>query len=226
MKILIVAATRLEIQPLEDHLLNMDEQNHLRKHAVELMITGAGSVFTAFQLGKMLPLDNWDLAINLGICGSFIKEIPVGTTVNVVEDTFGDFGAEDGDSVLNAFEMGLMQADTFPFINGWIENPMKSMPPLIQSIPRAKGITMNTVSGNEHRIARLTSKFHADIESMEGAAFMYCCLKESIPFLQLRTVSNYVQKRDKSKWDIPLAIKKLNETAIRLLDEVLANGEW
>ncbi|MEO6168908.1 MAG: futalosine hydrolase [Chitinophagales bacterium] len=225
MKILIVAATRPEIKPLEEHLLHIDEQNQLRRHAIELMITGPGSVFTAFHLGKMLPLDNWDLAINLGICGSFNKQFSIGTTVNVIADTFGDFGAEDGEAMLDAFELDLVDADTFPFSQRWIVNPVKSVYPLIQSLPQAKGLTMNTVSGKKETIARLASKFQADVESMEGAAFMYCCMNQSIPYLQLRTVSNYVQKRDKSTWDIPLAIKNLNITAISLLEEVFLNTE-
>lgn len=225
MKLLIVAATWNEVKPLEEYLLRSDDQKLFHEHAIELLVTGSGSTFTAFHLGKMLPLDNWDLAINLGICGSFNKEFTIGTTVNVVTDTFGDLGAEDDEAFLDAFELNLLDADTFPFKDGWISNSQNSMYQAIQSLPKVKGITMNTVSGNEKSIARLIPKFQADVESMEGASFMYCCMKESIPFLQLRTISNYVQKRDKSTWNIPLAIKNLNDTTISLLEELLVKGK-
>ncbi|MBK9732025.1 MAG: futalosine hydrolase [Chitinophagaceae bacterium] len=221
MKILIVAATRIEVEPLEQCLLQWDEQGLLKQHAIELMITGAGSVFTAFKLGKMLPLDNWDLAINLGICGSFNRNFPIGTVVNITTDTFGDFGATDDHTYLNAFEIGLADGNAFPFSNGLISNTIDPKYKVIQSLPTARGITMNTVSGNENSIRRLIEKFPADVESMEGASFLYCCLKESIPCVQLRAVSNYVQKRDKSSWNIPLAIKNLNHTATSLIMEMI-----
>jgi futalosine hydrolase len=43
---------------------------------------------------------------------------------------------------------------------------------------------------------------------------------ENIPFLQLRTISNYVEVRDKSKWNIPLAVTNLNNTLLALLQEI------
>jgi len=54
---------------------------------------------------------------------------------------------------------------------------------------------------------------------MEGAAFHYACLKEKVPYAEIRSISNYVEKRDRSKWNIPLAIKNLNDFFIVLLNE-------
>lgn len=222
MKILIAAATRQEVKPLEEYLLLKDAQSALRAHAIELMITGPGSVFTAFYLGKMLPIDNWDLVINAGICGSFSKQFAIGTTVNVISDTFGDFGANDDEHFLDIFETGLLDPNTFPFEEKWIRNPTAFNYPSLKLLPAVKAVTVNTVSGNTHQINKLLEKFPASVESMEGAAFMYCCRKESIPFLQIRTVSNFVAKRDKRTWNIPIAIQNLNETMIRLLQEMIA----
>ena len=52
---------------------------------------------------------------------------------------------------------------------------------------------------------------------MEGAALHYVCLSEKIPFLQLRSVSNYVGERDKSKWALREAIMNLNIELQRLI---------
>ncbi len=225
MKLLIVAATRMEIMPLEDYLLQLDQQPLLQHHAVELLITGAGMVPTAFRLGKILQMDNWDLAVNLGICGSFIRDLPPGTTVHVAADTFGDFGADDGDDFLDAFETGLADKNGYPFVDGWINSPAAAANKVVRSLPAVKGVTMNTVSGNEISIRKRMEKFAADIESMEGAAFMYCCMKESIPCVQIRAVSNFIERRNKSHWNIPLAIHNLNETAIRLIQHVCSATE-
>jgi futalosine hydrolase len=60
---------------------------------------------------------------------------------------------------------------------------------------------------------------------MEGAALHYVCLQSGVPFLQLRSVSNTVGVRDKTKWDIKLAITRLNETLIPLLTNPALKNE-
>jgi futalosine hydrolase len=152
--------------------------------------------------------------------------------VLVTRDTFADLGAEDGDSFLDIFEMGLADKDLFPFHDGWITNPglRASLEPeerdvvikgLLHHLPQVLGVTVNCVTGNDQSVRKITEKYHADVESMEGAAFLYCCMKESIPCLQIRTISNYIEKRDRNKWDIPLAVEKLNSTAMGLVEALL-----
>jgi futalosine hydrolase len=55
---------------------------------------------------------------------------------------------------------------------------------------------------------------------MEGAAVFYVCLNENIPVLQIRSISNYVEDRDTTKWDIPLAIKQLNKFCTDLFPDI------
>jgi futalosine hydrolase len=50
---------------------------------------------------------------------------------------------------------------------------------------------------------------------MEGAAFFYICASEKIPFVALRGISNMVERRNKNKWNIPLALDNL---ALKLED--------
>lgn len=46
---------------------------------------------------------------------------------------------------------------------------------------------------------------------MEGAAFFYVCIQEKVPFIEIRSVSNEVGERDRTKWNIPLALDSLKE---------------
>jgi len=55
---------------------------------------------------------------------------------------------------------------------------------------------------------------------MEGAAFFYVCLQEKAPFIQIRSISNYVGEQDKSKWEISLAVKNLNNVLLDILAEL------
>ena len=85
-------------------------------------------------------------------------------------------------------------------------------------LPRAKGITVNTVHGDTAGISEVQELNSADIETMESAAFFYCCIKEEVPFLALRAISNIVEPRDRSKWNIPLAVNNLNAQLVELLE--------
>jgi futalosine hydrolase len=60
-------------------------------------------------------------------------------------------------------------------------------------------------------------RFEVQVESMEGAAFLYCCLTAGVRCAQVRAVSNRVERRNRAAWNLPLAIQALNETAIDIL---------
>jgi len=222
MKLLITAATWNEVSPLEKVLAHWEKEGRLKTHAFEISITGIGGVATAFHLGKILPTSNWDLVMQLGIAGSFKKEIGIGSVVNVKEERFADLGAEDGERFLDAFEIELLNENRFPFEYGKLLNKTLTGSPLIFDLPQVNGISVNKVHGNEMSIQNIISKYQPDVESMEGAAFFFCCKMSSIPFIEIRSISNFVEKRDKSKWNIHLAIEKLNETAVKIIDQLLS----
>ena len=85
---------------------------------------------------------------------------------------------------------------------------------------QVKAITVNEITTDTKRIAWYQQNVSPVVESMEGAAFHYVCLKENIPFLQLRSISNYIGERDKAKWNLKEAITNLNEKLILLLNEL------
>ena len=77
-------------------------------------------------------------------------------------------------------------------------------------MPKVKGSTVNMIHGSKEGISRIRARTNADIESMEGAAFLYSCMLAGIPNAQIRAVSNRVEERDKTRWDVPGAVKNLN----------------
>ncbi|MES2590622.1 MAG: futalosine hydrolase [Bacteroidota bacterium] len=217
MKILIVAATRFEIQPLISHLgaiLN-SENKYIRcsykNLEVDTLVTGIGMAATAYYVGKQLN-SGYNFVINAGICGSFNNNLPVGAVVNVIEDCFSELGAEDGNNFFSLEELNLEGNSKFLNTNFTLSNS------IIELLPKVNGITVNTVHGNDKSIEKTVHKFHPIVESMEGAAFMLACEAENVPYMQLRAVSNYVERRNKENWNIPLAIKALNEKIIEILN--------
>ena len=166
-------------------------------------------VATAFALGKHLATNQYDLAINLGIAGSFDHNIALGEVMEIVEDQFSELGAEDDEAFL--------PIETLGFGESFFKTNTRLSSYTDQHLKQVTAVTVNTVHGHEHSIQKLTSRIQPQLESMEGAAFFYACQQAGVPCLQIRAVSNYVEKRNRDAWQIGLAIKNLNSFAVELL---------
>ena len=219
MKILLVVATRSEIEPLLTRYADPQNPNRLIFPAAtgEVLITGVGMVATAYALGRHLALNSYDLAINAGIAGSFDFSISIGEVVLITEDIFAEQGAEDGEDFLSLDHLGLGEITQFAAANTAIIQSGILNLQSIEQIKKVSAITVNRVHGHEFSIAKTLSRFKAQVESMEGAAFFYACNQSQTPCVQIRSISNYVERRNKEKSDIGLAIKNLNECLSNLL---------
>jgi futalosine hydrolase len=77
------------------------------------------------------------------------------------------------------------------------------------------------VTGTQCKAENIIQKYpDVEIENMEGASFFYVCLKENIPFMSIRSISNYVEDRNKDNWKMEEAIESLNKTLAELFDIV------
>lgn len=223
MDILIIAASTLEISPLLKHLSQYRVDHGANRYKTALgntwiLITGIGGVAAAWSVSRFLAKKPVNLAIQAGIAGSFSRDTPLGSLLRVSSEVMADMGVENNDRFMDLFETGLEEANQFPYRQKKLYASDTGIG-MIDKLPEAKGISVNTVSGNSFTINRLMEKYDPQVESMEGAAFHYVCLMEKMKFVQIRSISNYVEVRDKSKWNIPLAVKNLNDFLIRLLDE-------
>lgn len=198
MRILVVAATALEIGPF----LGND-------NGVDHLITGVGAAACVYQLQKKLQLQPYDLIIQAGIAGSFTNELALGETVLVQKEVFADLGIFEKGSFTTLFDLGLADRDAYPYQQGWLVNNH----PLLSKyhLPGVAAASVNSLSDSPATSALFLDKFKVDIESMEGAAFHYTCLQEKVPFLQLRSISNRVGERDKENWTMKDAITNLNK---------------
>lgn len=206
MKILVVSATFPEVESAASAL----------KHPSELLVTGPGMVMTAYHLSKKLAHSKFDLVLNAGIAGSFRRTLTPGSLVHVISDCFSELGAEDGDQFLPASALNFNE-DEFPFHPFVFENRLPFNNPLLEKLNKAKGITVNTVHGNEQSIHQIIQRLNPDVESMEGAAVFYVCMKEKIPCMQVRAISNFVERRNRENWQMDIAIKNLNACLKELL---------
>ncbi|MES2267996.1 MAG: futalosine hydrolase [Bacteroidota bacterium] len=213
MRILFVAATEFEVESLKSAVESQKQPQNSGFQTLDyrLLITGVGMVATAYSLGRELAKNRYDLAINLGIAGSFDRDIALGEIVEITEDTIAELGAQDDEAFLTIADMGFGES---------VFKASKQLNDVYNgaSLKQATAITVNTVHGHEASIQKIQQRLNPQIESMEGAAFFFACREAGVPAIQIRAVSNYVEKRNRDAWQIGLAVKNLNTFAVGLIN--------
>jgi futalosine hydrolase len=211
MKFLLVAATEAEADALRNIPGVKKTPEGFKQGDIEiyLLVTGVGSAATSWSMMKWLSANpKPDIAVNIGIAGSYRDDIIVGDVITPVSDCFADTGVETEEGFLTLYEAGMGESI---LKNGRIVANNKYVSMITKISRPVAGITVNTTTGTPGTIDRMLKKFNPDIETMEGATFFYICLREKIPFVALRAISNRIEPGSRGKWDIPLAINNLSE---------------
>jgi futalosine hydrolase len=222
-QLVIVSATAFEVAPLlaflHQHFTVKTENTLYQKGNLELriVITGVGMVATAFHLGYLWSHNKTQLAINAGIAGAYDRSLSLGDVVQVRSEVFADLGVEEANGQhTDLFQLGFLDPNHFPFIHGHLYNPESD---LNAFLPSVNALTVQRVHGKTESIAATLARYpNAQIESMEGAAFFYACLMTHTPFMEIRSISNYVEARNRENWDLPLAITNLNAVLIKMIE--------
>ncbi|RZK50756.1 MAG: futalosine hydrolase [Pedobacter sp.] len=210
-KILILAATSAEIKPFLDHFTLAP--NKFIEHAeFDVLISGVGAWATAFSLAKYIQ-KHYMLILNVGIAGSFDRNLQLGSVCVISQDCFADFGAESPTEFLTAEKLGLG-------INHYSTTIPQNFIPFLNNLPKVSGITVQKAHGKTESISFIQSYFPAQTESMEGAAVFFSAQELNIPALQVRSISNFVEPRNKANWDIPLALQNLNKWLINFITDI------
>ena len=213
MNILLIAATAKEIEPFFEYY-----RNTKRPQNIDILITGIGLTATTYRLLKQLQIKRPDLVIQAGVAGCFDRKIPLGTVVAVKRETIADQSVIELKKLKTLFDLQLIPHDQFPFKKGWLENNNETLKKL--KLKRVDAISVNEITTSKQRVRFYEKSFKPAIESMEGAALHYTCLMEKIPFIQLRSISNYIAERDKTKWDMKRSIINLNTTLVHLVERI------
>lgn len=216
--LLITAATTYEVEHLTKGL--SIEQGVITpiKPGVSLLVTGVGAVPTAFYLTKILANEPNLSVVNIGVAGTYSKDIGLGSVVIVQRDTFADYGADDKGSFLSQFDLGLANPNTFPYQNGWMHWKHHDLFSVADKYQRVTGITLAKASGSETVIKQLMERFSPQIETMECASVFYVCLQLNVPFICIRSISNQVEPRNREQWNMPLAINNLCDAAEEIIN--------
>jgi futalosine hydrolase len=209
MQLLLCASTEFEIRPTIDFI--REETNS----QVDVLITGVGMMATTFSLAKTVFNKRPDFILQAGVAGCLDKKLPLTKIVLIENEVIGDLGVEENGAFKTLFDLKLLNKNSFPWKDGKLSNNVETLQSTGLTV--VDGVTVNEISTNQERIAYYHNQLNASVESMEGAALHYIALQEKIPFLQMRSLSNFVGERDKTKWVMDVAIAHLNIELIRLV---------
>jgi len=183
----------------------------------EIIVTGVGGAAMSWALQKRFsegPLPA--LVIGAGIAGSYVSSLAPGDVVIVRSDCFADMGVDDNGDFRSLFRANLADPDSPPFRGGRIHCAGRWFDLLAATLPAVTGATVNMSSGSQAVIDRIRKAWDPDIETMEGAWLAYACEISRVPWLSVRAVSNMVEPRNLKNWDIPLALRRLQDEMTRI----------
>lgn len=218
MRVIITAATTGEWMPCFSKIDKLYTESS-KRFKIYFHQSGVGILATAFSLTKLLLEEKPDLIIQIGLAGCFDTSIALGKIFLIEKEIVGDIGVEENGKWRDIFNMKLEKTNYPPYEKKMLLNPHVEKLNLLKT-KTVTGITVNEITTRKERIRQIIKKYNPVTESMEGAALHYVCRSLNVPFLQIRSVCNYIGERDKTKWLIKESLHNLNKTLINYIDKL------
>ena len=235
--IVLIAAVPLETELLRREMAPCEVrrcggqalyQGTLAGEGVALQHSGVGKANAAATAALLLDHLPAEAVICFGCAGAYPQSgLKTGDLVLASEEVYGDEGAVVPDGFLD------MQALSFPLAERGGErwfNRYPADPELLalgqRLIVQALGaqqrvacgplVTVSACSGSATAGEQLVRRTEGLGENMEGAAVAQLCARFGVPFFEVRGISNLVEDRDLSRWDLPAAAA-VAQRAVRAL---------
>lgn len=182
---------------------------------IEMLVTGVGPIEAGISVARALAQSPYALVINAGIAGAFDGRATIGDGVVVAEEYM---------------EIGLESAEAFPLLDGArvidrATSDLVLVDRLVELGYQSKrGLTVSRVTQTSQTAERL-SRYHVDVESMEGFAVLRAAEMAGVPAIEVRGVSNIVTERAQSGWNFQAGRDGLEKVLAALLTLVPALDE-
>lgn len=202
--------------PMEwDGLLNENEREDLISHNVFFEVCGAGPAASAFMAGQFIREYQPGSVLLCGIAGAY-RDSGLETTqvVTTQSEVFADLGfSENGFPVnFDTIHMPLLYKPDGEALT------CKFRQEALDGFPVVNSLTVSTITSDNERAHYLSKTHRAEIENMEGAAVALACAYCGVPMQQLRSISNFAGKRDKSLWKITESLESLRTGLFQIID--------
>ncbi len=198
----------------------------LHGQRIALLHTGVGKSNAAAAATALLEHYRPAALILTGCAGAYPGSgLGVGDLALATEEIFGDEGCATGDGFLDMADLGfpLTRVGNQAFFNRFpLDEPLRlRVLPQVELAAQSAGrrlasgpfITVSSCSGTLREGRRLGERWGGLCENMEGAAVAQTCALYGVPLLEVRGISNMVEDRDLSRWDLRGAAQ-LAQTAV------------
>lgn len=191
------------------------EQDHLGLSSGDGLVIeccGFGPIVASARAALLIAKYQPRQVLLLGIAGRLSEQLCVGQAYEFGRVTCFGVGAGSGVDFLSAEEMGWQQ---------WPGN--EASPPIIDSIEFAPVdrtlLTCPTASGTPNDASSRRARHPAALaEDMEGFAVAVACRLCNVPLRIVRGISNDAGDRDKSRWEVEVAMQSVSTLATELLN--------
>jgi futalosine hydrolase len=214
--ILAVAATEIEMAPFVAAL-------SASPVFCRTLVTGVGPVATTLRLTRFLCADKeqFDMVLQFGVGGAYLlpdqRRQPRLLDICLAEqEVAGDFGICLGDA-MEYLDSALAGESISTLDTALLQRCRLVLERLGISFHPGVFVTVNGISGTKIRGEMLQARWNGLCENMEGAAVVRVCREFNLPCVELRCISNYVEDRQPSSWQLSEACRKAADTAIQLI---------
>lgn len=235
--VLVIAAVPREIELLISALQDPYNDGNAFCQATEGRLGSCKLVCCAAGIGKanagaaaasLIERYRPGLVIITGCGGAYPGSgLSVGELAVASDELFGDEGTVTPDGWMDLREMGLplfqegerCWYNTIPLARHEAEKVMQLADSHGLRLVRGRFVTVSCCSGTLARGLELGRRYQAVCENMEGAAVALVSLRYGIPCLEIRGISNLVEDRDRSRWDIGRAVEAAQRFVLKVIEE-------
>jgi futalosine hydrolase len=215
---LVTAATPFELAPFRS-ACNLSGR-------VEELVCGIGPVEAAVRLGVYLSQTRQQIraVVNLGIAGAYVRQSGGAGVLDLClaeREVLGDLGICQGDRIEPLRGAHLEVEDAFVLDPVLLATARAHFDRMGMGCHVGTFLTVNAASGTRSRGDAIARPHQALCENMEGAALARVCREFSLPFLELRCISNMVEDRHLQQWQLKKACNQCGEAAALLMNELL-----
>ncbi|MEM9082786.1 MAG: futalosine hydrolase [Planctomycetota bacterium] len=192
---------------------------------LELLLTGIGKANAAAGLVAAFDPPRHSAVINVGVAGMLpTSGLALGQAVLATQSVYADEGGITPNGFVDIAEMGFppdLLAGTDTSIGKDGDSTLIAvLTPLTQR--QGNIATVSTCSGTDDFAWEIANRTGAIAECMEGAALAFTAAQlkradaTSLPFAEIRTISNTTGNRDSQQWNLKSALDQLTELVNRL----------
>lgn len=194
------------------------------KNNIVHAISGMGKTNASHAATLLIERFSPRIIINFGIGGAYpLSGLRVGDIAIANKEIYGDEGLwlKEGFHTVDSIGIPFLKKGRRKYFNEFQLYP--PIPPLARGgdrgvkIKSGAFVTVSASTGTNKRAKELEKRFNAICENMEGAAVAHVCAMYGIPLLEIRGISNIVEGRDRSKWDIKTASENCQKVVLEIL---------